>query len=123
MVYAFIAALPNPFEETNPFKFLFKGFLYIYQRFITTQDNQECQFNPSCSAFAVKALEISGPIQALLMTADRVQRCNPFAHYYYRKTPDGLYLYDPPERHKLWGKGSVKKLYLHWNNQADKERK
>jgi|GEM_PF-2011606 len=94
-------------NETNPLKLFLNGLLYIYRNFITNQDVQECQFEPSCSKFALLSLKIADPFQALLMVSDRFQRCNPFAYMYYKKAYDGLHLYDPPQRHKLWGKGSL----------------
>lgn len=112
LFFILIGSKRSVLDETNPIKLVLHGMLYIYQSYITTQDNQECQFKPSCSAFAVRALSIADPVQATLMVADRLQRCNPFAHYYYKKASDNLHLLDPPEYHKLWGKGSISKLKI-----------
>ena len=90
--------------ETNPLKLLFKSVIYIYQRFVTTQDVQECQFVPSCSQFAKRSFALTNPVQALLMTSDRLQRCNPTAHFYYKRYKDSIHLSDPVEKHILFGR-------------------
>ncbi len=71
--------------------------LATYGKYITTQDAQRCQFNPSCSRFATIAFETRNPVAALLMTSDRLQRCNPFAHLYYPRDEEGFL------RDTLWG--------------------
>ena len=57
--------------------------LNLYQKNITTQDAQECQFNPSCSEFAIRSFSYYNPLKATLMTSDRLLRCNPFAYNQY----------------------------------------
>ncbi len=70
--------------------------LNLYQKGITTQDAQECQFHPGCSEFAKLSFLKHNPFTALLMTSDRLQRCNPFARNYYPADSTG-HLVD-----KLW---------------------
>ena len=72
-----------PVKETDPLKMLGKGLFWIYSRFITTQDNHECQFEPSCSKYAKDAMSKRHIVEAILLTSDRVVRCNPtaFRHY------------------------------------------
>ena len=36
-----------------------------------------CRFNPSCSAYALDALDCHGPIKGLWLTARRLSRCHP----------------------------------------------
>lgn len=68
--------------------------LSLYQNCITNQDAQQCQFHPGCSKFARMAFRTKNPFTALLMTSDRLQRCNPFARKYYTIDASG-YLIDP----------------------------
>ncbi len=63
--------------------------LSSYQHYITTQDAQECQFHPGCSDFARLSYAKRNPFLATLITSDRLQRCNPFAHKYYPKDSTG----------------------------------
>jgi putative membrane protein insertion efficiency factor len=37
-----------------------------------------CRFWPSCSAYAVEALEVHGAVKGLGLAAWRIARCNPF---------------------------------------------
>ncbi len=71
--------------------------LVLYKNFITTQDAQKCQFNPGCSDYSRMAFQYRNPLSALLITSDRLQRCNPFAQKYYPVDSTG-YLEDPLEK-------------------------
>lgn len=37
-----------------------------------------CRFTPSCSAYAIEALEVHGSARGLWLTVRRVVRCRPF---------------------------------------------
>lgn len=37
-----------------------------------------CRFEPSCSVYAIEALEKHGPARGLRLTASRLSRCNPW---------------------------------------------
>ncbi len=38
-----------------------------------------CRFNPTCSQYAIEAIEIHGIIKGSLLAAYRILRCNPFS--------------------------------------------
>ena len=37
-----------------------------------------CRFHPSCSQYAVEAIQIHGSIKGIVLASKRVLRCNPF---------------------------------------------
>lgn len=50
----------------------------LYQRFISPGLPPSCRFHPSCSAYAVTALERHGPLRGSWLAARRIARCHPF---------------------------------------------
>lgn len=60
----------------NPAKFMGNTFLWMYQSLFSEQIMANCGFEPSCSSFARKALKERGVIVGIILTADRLTRCN-----------------------------------------------
>ena len=50
----------------------------LYQRLIGPGLPKVCRFYPSCSAYAVTALERHGALKGSWLTARRLSRCHPF---------------------------------------------
>ncbi|NHN56202.1 membrane protein insertion efficiency factor YidD [Calidifontibacter sp. DB0510] len=50
----------------------------LYQRFISPLTPPTCRFTPSCSAYAVTALQRFGPIKGSWLALCRIARCNPW---------------------------------------------
>ncbi len=65
-------------DETSPIKLALIWPIRFYQNFISSQhDNHKmCTFIPSCSRFSIDAIKQRGPIIGVLLTSDRLQRCN-----------------------------------------------
>ena len=58
-------------------RFLIK-LIKMYQRApLSTHSN--CKYYPTCSNYAIKALEIHGVFKGSLLTIWRLLRCNPFS--------------------------------------------
>jgi hypothetical protein len=55
----------------------------LYQRLISPLRPQTCRFHPSCSAYAVEALERFGPLGGGWLAIRRLGRCHPW-------TPGGV---------------------------------
>jgi uncharacterized protein len=55
----------------------------LYQRFVSPLRPPTCRFYPSCSAYAVTALERFGPLRGGWLAARRLGRCHPW-------TPGGV---------------------------------
>lgn len=49
-----------------------------YQRFISPIKPATCRFYPSCSEYAVQALERYGIIRGSLLAISRIMKCHPF---------------------------------------------
>jgi hypothetical protein len=49
-----------------------------------------CNFNPTCSRFSTQAFERYGTVLGLLVTADRLERCNPYAALLYGSYYTGM---------------------------------
>jgi len=56
--------------------FVSAGFL-VYKKFISSQDVDACVFTPSCSEYAMEAIDKKG-ITGLFDGLDRLLRCHPF---------------------------------------------
>jgi uncharacterized protein len=51
-----------------------------YKRLISPGTARRCKYEPSCSTYAVEAIERFGVIRGLILATWRVLRCNPFSH-------------------------------------------
>ncbi|WP_377536832.1 membrane protein insertion efficiency factor YidD [Ornithinimicrobium tianjinense] len=51
----------------------------LYQRTVSPMLGPVCRYYPSCSAYAVTALERFGPVRGSWLTALRLLRCTPLA--------------------------------------------
>ncbi|MEE4364920.1 MAG: membrane protein insertion efficiency factor YidD [Desulfotignum sp.] len=50
----------------------------FYQFFISPLTGQNCRFYPSCSVYAVEAVQKYGSLKGSLLAAKRILRCHPF---------------------------------------------
>lgn len=53
-------------------------FIKFYQYFISPFIGNNCRYYPTCSAYAVEAVEKYGSLKGALLTAKRILRCHPF---------------------------------------------
>lgn len=59
----------------------------FYQRYISPGLPPRCRFTPTCSAYAIEALEKHGAIKGLGLALWRFLRCNPFCKGGYDPVP------------------------------------
>ena len=52
----------------------------VYQRVLSPALPRRCKYHPSCSAYAVQAIESYGILRGAVLAAWRLLRCNPFSH-------------------------------------------
>lgn len=82
-------------EESSELKFAATTLIRLYQKFISSQDGPSCGFNPSCSRFGMAAIKEFGILQGVLLTADRLLRCNGSQAQHYHKDPNSEKYVDP----------------------------
>ncbi|MCL2106314.1 MAG: membrane protein insertion efficiency factor YidD [Oscillospiraceae bacterium] len=63
------------------------AFLRFYQRRISPLFPPMCRYYPSCSHYAVEALQVHGALKGSLLACCRVLRCNPFFQGGYDPVP------------------------------------
>ena len=64
----------------------------LYQLVISPALPRRCKYEPTCSRYAVQAIERYGILRGLVLAGWRLLRCNPWSH-------GG---YDPPEAQTLF---------------------
>jgi putative membrane protein insertion efficiency factor len=57
---------------------LFISLLRLYKRVISPMLPPACRFTPTCSEYAIEALEKKGLLKAVWMTMVRISKCHPF---------------------------------------------
>ena len=62
----------------NVIKVIIIGIIKFYQQAISPWKNPCCRFIPSCSEYAVLAIEKHGPVKGLVLSARRLLKCHPF---------------------------------------------
>lgn len=50
----------------------------LYQKYLSPRKKPCCRFYPTCSAYALEAIEKKGALRGGLMAVWRILRCNPF---------------------------------------------
>lgn len=73
-----------------------------YRRIISPLKPPCCKYFPTCSEYALKAIEIHGTVKGTLLAAWRVLRCNPWSLGGIDPVPEkfGFYTLE-----KIYGKG------------------
>ncbi|MCT4559898.1 MAG: membrane protein insertion efficiency factor YidD [Crocinitomicaceae bacterium] len=67
-----------------PFWLLIKG----YQLFISPIWPATCRFEPTCSHYALEAIEKRGVLVGLFLAVKRIGRCHPWGGFGYDPVPD-----------------------------------
>jgi putative membrane protein insertion efficiency factor len=68
-------------------KILIAG-IRIYQRLISPYKGFKCPYIPSCSCYAVEAIETHGSFKGFGLAVWRILRCNPFSRGGYDPVPE-----------------------------------
>jgi len=70
---------PSLIKKINPVNMFFGGALYVYQNVLSKHISADCLFTPSCSEFSKQAIREYGLLKGVLLSVDRVNRCNRIA--------------------------------------------
>ena len=57
---------------------LLKIFIKFYQYFISPLTGRNCRFYPTCSSYALEAIEKHGAVKGSVLAGKRILRCHPF---------------------------------------------
>ena len=69
-------------------KRLLLAIIRFYQRSISPLFPPACRFTPTCSAYAIEAIERFGVIKGVGLAVWRILRCNPFGGHGYDPVPE-----------------------------------
>ena len=53
--------------------------IHAYRVLVSPLLPKSCRFTPSCSAYALEALALHGPVKGLWLTVKRLARCHPIS--------------------------------------------
>lgn len=53
--------------------------IHVYRVLVSPLLPRSCRFTPSCSAYALEALALHGPVKGLWLTVKRLARCHPIS--------------------------------------------
>jgi len=55
-----------------------KQIIIFYQKFISPYTPASCRYFPTCSQYAIEAIDLHGSIKGFILMLLRILRCNPF---------------------------------------------
>jgi putative membrane protein insertion efficiency factor len=58
-------------------KLILKAFIVFYQKFISPLKLPSCRYYPTCSSYALQAIDKYGALKGLFLSIKRLLRCNP----------------------------------------------
>ncbi|HEU0229574.1 MAG TPA: membrane protein insertion efficiency factor YidD [Burkholderiaceae bacterium] len=69
-------------------KYLLIAPIRFYRYFISPLLGRNCRFTPTCSAYAIQAIQTHGAIAGLWLAIKRIGRCHPWCQGGYDPVPD-----------------------------------
>lgn len=59
-------------------KHVLKALVLFYRKFVSPLKPPTCRFYPTCSAYALEALEKHGALRGSVLAVKRIVKCHPF---------------------------------------------
>ena len=81
-------------------KKLLIGLINVYRKHISPLKRPCCKYYPTCSEYAVTAIERFGAIKGLVLSIWRILRCNPFSGGGIDYVPEKFYIYTLKSRRR-----------------------
>jgi putative membrane protein insertion efficiency factor len=89
-------------KDTADFNLLKTG-VRFFRRYISPVDGPRCRMYPTCSAYALEALDKHGPFMGAMMTVDRLlHEGDPREHRHPIQVGGSLRFHDPVENNDFW---------------------
>ena len=67
-------------KGTGMFKSVVKAMLVGYKRWVSPMLPMSCRYTPTCSEYALEAVERHGVVKGVGLGLARILRCHPFVH-------------------------------------------
>ncbi|RIX54164.1 membrane protein insertion efficiency factor YidD [Paenibacillus nanensis] len=77
-------------EGSRAMRRALKAPIHVYRKFISPLKPPTCRFYPTCSAYALEAIERHGAAKGGWLAAKRIARCHPFHPGGYDPVPEKL---------------------------------
>ncbi len=68
-------------------KYVFIFLIKCYKKLISPLFPKTCRFTPTCSSYAIEALQVHGFFKGMYLSIRRILRCNPFCEGGYDPVP------------------------------------
>lgn len=81
-------------------KYILSLLVKFYRKFISPLKPPCCKYYPTCSTYALEALEKHGAVKGSVLAVWRLLRCNPYSLGGVDHVPDKFYLYTLKSRKK-----------------------
>lgn len=79
--------LAGALSRVRPLTWLAIGFVKAWRAVISPLYGSVCKYEPSCSAYGLRTLQVHGVVRATPMIVWRILRCNPWSHGGYDPVP------------------------------------
>lgn len=66
------------FRLRNPLSLLLSGLIMAYRKLISPLLPPSCRFYPTCSVYALEAIQKHGALKGLYLAVRRILRCHPW---------------------------------------------